>query len=41
KKISKILIINESAVSKHIDSLKRLNVIERIGGTRGYWKINQ
>jgi len=39
--IAKTLNINESAVLKHIKTLKRLGVVERIGGTRGYWKINQ
>ncbi len=32
--------INESAVSKHLEILKNKGYIERIGGTRGYWKIN-
>jgi ATP-dependent DNA helicase RecG len=31
--------INESAVSKHIELLKEKGHIERVGGTRGYWKI--
>jgi ATP-dependent DNA helicase RecG len=31
--------INESAVLKHLDNLKKNEIIERIGGTRGYWKI--
>jgi ATP-dependent DNA helicase RecG len=31
--------INESAVLKHIDLLKEKGIIERIGGTRGYWEI--
>ena len=37
--LSQKLQINESAVSKHLDSLRRKGCIERIGGTRGYWKI--
>ncbi len=40
KEISAILSINESAVSKHISKLKDKSIIERIGGTRGYWKVN-
>jgi biotin operon repressor len=33
--------ISESAVSKHIEILKEKGYIERVGGTRGYWKINK
>ena len=33
--------INESAVLKHLAILKNSGVIERIGGTRGYWKIKE
>ena len=32
--------INESAVQKHLAALKNKGVLERIGGTRGYWKVN-
>ena len=31
--------INESAVLKHVEILKEKGYIERIGGTRGSWKI--
>jgi len=31
--------INASAVQKHLDKLKAAGVIERVGGTRGYWKV--
>lgn len=31
--------INESAIKKHLDTLKQKNIIERVGGTRGYWDI--
>lgn len=31
--------INNSAVKKHLEKLKELGVIERIGGTRGYWQV--
>lgn len=31
--------INESAIKKHLNTLKQQNIIERIGGTRGYWDI--
>lgn len=39
KEIAKQLNINESAVLKHLDNLKQKGSIERIDGTRGYWKI--
>jgi ATP-dependent DNA helicase RecG len=38
--IAKQLNINESAVLKHLEMLKQKGYIERIGGTRGFWKIN-
>jgi ATP-dependent DNA helicase RecG len=38
--ISKLLNISESAIYKHLDKLKQAGMLERIGGTRGYWKIN-
>ncbi|MCK4840952.1 MAG: winged helix-turn-helix transcriptional regulator, partial [Methylococcales bacterium] len=31
--------INESAIKKHLNTLKQQNIIERIGGTRGYWNV--
>ena len=37
--IAKELGINESAIGKHIDTLKAKGVLERIGGTRGHWEI--
>lgn len=37
-KISQRLKINRSATQEHFEALK--SIIERIGGTRGYWKIN-
>ena len=36
--LSQKLQINESAILKHLNSLKKKGIIERIGGTRGYWK---
>jgi len=39
KKIAKILDINQSAVLKHLEKLKEMGVIERVGGTRGYWLV--
>lgn len=32
--------INASAVQKHLAKLKELGIIERVGGTRGYWQVN-
>ena len=37
--LSKVLNINESAVIKHLDNLKKKEIIERVGGTRGYWRV--
>ena len=39
QELSQRLTINESAIQKQIDTLKRLKVIERKGGTRGYWQV--
>lgn len=39
RSIVKSLGINSSAVLKHLDVLKEKGCIERIGGTRGYWKV--
>ena len=39
KQLSEKLGINESAVQKHIESLKKKGVIKREGKTSGLWKI--
>lgn len=39
RRIAEKLDINISATQSHIDKLKEKNIIERVGGTRGYWKI--
>ena len=39
REIANALDINPSAVQKHLDKLKEAGAIERIGGTRGYWKV--
>jgi ATP-dependent DNA helicase RecG len=39
KEIALNIGINESAVQKHLNKLKHLKVIERIGRTRGYWQM--
>jgi len=31
--------INESAIQKHIETLKKKGLIERHGETTGYWKV--
>jgi len=41
RKIAKILDIADSAVKKHLDTLKQKGVLVRIGGTRGYWRIEE
>jgi len=38
--IAEVIHINESAIQKHLNSLKGKGYLERIGGTRGYWKIH-
>src|SRR5690606_11435783 len=38
--ISEKIHINTSAIQKHINVLKGIGYIERIGGNRGYWKVN-
>jgi ATP-dependent DNA helicase RecG len=40
KNISKQLHISESTMYEHLDKLKRAGALERVGGTRGYWKVN-
>ncbi|XGA80813.1 winged helix-turn-helix transcriptional regulator [Halomonas sp. CH40] len=39
RKMAEELGINDSAVKKHLDKLKAAGAIERVGGTRGYWKV--
>lgn len=39
RKISVELDIHVSTVREHINALKEKGVLERIGGTRGYWKV--
>jgi len=40
RQFAQFLKINHSAVDKHIEYLKSKGVLERIGGTRGYWQVN-
>ncbi len=37
--IGKMLSINQSALEKHMNALKKKGVLKRIGGTRGHWEI--
>ena len=37
--IAKELGINDSAVKKHMNKLKELGVLKRVGGTRGHWEV--
>ena len=39
KQLSEQLGINESAVQKHINALKKKRIIDRDGATRGQWII--
>jgi DNA-binding Lrp family transcriptional regulator len=39
--IAKKLSINDSAVEKHIKTLKEKGVLKRVGGTRGHWKVKE
>lgn len=41
RKIAEQLQINPSAIQKHINELKRLGFLERVGGTKGYWRIKK
>lgn len=39
--IAKQLNTSESAVLMHVEIVKEKGYIERIGGTRGFWKIKK
>ena len=39
RKMAERLGLNNSTIVEHIDSLKEKGVLERVGKTRGYWKI--
>ncbi|MCK4619606.1 MAG: winged helix-turn-helix domain-containing protein, partial [Desulfobacterales bacterium] len=39
--IAKKLDINDSAVDKHIKSLKEKGILKRVGGTRGHWEVKE
>ena len=39
RKMANILDIADSAVKKHLESLKNKGAIKRVGGTRGWWEV--
>lgn len=39
RNLAKKLEINDSAIKKHLENLKQAGVVERVGGTRGYWLV--
>jgi len=39
RNIAKVLDIADSAVKKHLNTLKSKGVLKRVGGTRGYWEL--
>jgi ATP-dependent DNA helicase RecG len=39
RQLAQMLEINDSAVIKHIKTLKEKGVLKRIGGTRGHWEV--
>lgn len=39
KKLSEIVGISTRKIEENISKLKEMNLIDRIGGTRGYWKV--
>jgi ATP-dependent DNA helicase RecG len=41
REIALELTINPSAVKKHLNNLKKKDILMRVGGTRGYWKIKK
>ena len=40
KELSEKIEINQSAISKHIDVLKKNGWLKRTGGARGYWLLS-
>jgi len=41
KEVADKIGINESAVQKQLKNLIRSGIIERVDGTRGFWKVNK
>jgi ATP-dependent DNA helicase RecG len=39
REVTNILGVGKSAIQEHFDILKEKGIIERIGGTRGFWKV--
>jgi len=38
--IAEIIHVNESAIQKHLNTLKDKGILDRVGGTRGHCQIN-
>ena len=41
RKMAQILDIADSAVKKHLKTLKNKTLLKRVGGTCGYWEIKE
>ncbi len=39
-KLSKIVGISTRKIEENVAKLKKMGIIERVGGTRGHWKVN-
>jgi len=39
KSLAETLNINQSAVDKHLEALKKKGVLQRVGGSRGHWQV--
>jgi predicted HTH transcriptional regulator len=40
REMAKLFDIQRANLQKHLGALKTAGIIERVGGTRGYWKVN-
>ena len=41
KELADVLDVSRSTVQRAMDDLKAQNRLERVDGTRGYWKVNR
>ncbi|NKQ40719.1 MAG: hypothetical protein HF962_04030 [Sulfurovum sp.] len=39
--LSKIVGISKRKIEENVVKLKKLGLIERVGGTRGYWEVKE
>ena len=39
RKMAQVLDIADSAIKKHLNTLKQRGRLQRVGGTRGYWEV--